>query len=435
MYHPLRSSTIKFKTTGYSLGGTLAIFIADTFKLPSIPFNAGVGLDYKDYGKEFGKNDVKFYHSKGDIVSALGLGQFKNSVMVNNKAGNIFDAHRAKTFWDHAYKKLPDRPTANVNEEPSVVNPNPDTSEIDNTQPTNPAQFGDKAPTDDGQPVINAEPPRPLDYRDIETFTGEFGGNLGIGEFENKQINRPIGLIKNVKHMLEGYETNYNPNMIDKHLLGGGLDELVNYKNLTKDHDIHLNNIQIGLKGLQRMRDNSSGGDKDILAGAVRHLGNQYKFHKLNTAPYLKTALQKSLSASLQTKNLSDLQLNGGGIYDIYKQFSSHHKKVRHEEQMARINGVSADRYRKHMETHANNYKVAKWDDYNAHHETDQKHNNLSTQLGKLLQFGGQVLLKKLGVGGSLSSNEHKLITQYTGMTAPQLLNNPHFDMVYNKMI
>lgn len=430
--------TIKFTATGYSLGGTLAIFIADTFKIPSIPFNAGVGLDFKDYGKEFGNNDVKFYHSKGDIVSALGLGQFKNSVMINNKAGNIFDAHRAKTFTDHAYAPLPDRPDANTNEEPSVVNPNPDTSEIQNARPTNPSAYGDQAPTANAQPVINAEPPRPMDYRDIETFTGEFGAGLDLNTRKNNSTGgalSPMSQIKNVKHMLEGYEIQYNPNKIDD-ALGAGLEDIIKYKDLKNEHDKDLNNIQIGLKGLQRMRDNSSGGEKDILAGAVRELGNQYQFHKFNTAPYLKTALQKSLSGSLQAKHLSDLQLKtGGGLYDLYKQFSPNHKKLRREEASARFYGVSADRYRKHMETHANNYKVAGYDDYNAHSETDQQHNNLATQLGKLVQYGGQALLKKLGMGGNLTSNEHRLITQYTGLTAPQLTKNPHFNMVYKDMI
>lgn len=427
--------TIKFTTTGYSLGGTLAIFIADTFKIPSIPFNAGVGIDYKDYGKDFGDNDVKFYHSKGDIVSALGLGQFKNSVMINNKAGNIFDAHRAKTFVDHAYAPLPDRPKANDNELPSVVNPNPDTSEIDNVRPTNPAAYGDQAPTADAEPQINVEPPRPMDYRDVETFTGEFGAGLNLGVKKTGGALSPMSQIKNVKHMLEGYEMNYNPNEIDKQLLGAGLDEITKYNELKSKHDKLLNGIQVGLKGLQRMRDNSTGGDKEILSGAVRHLGNDYRFHKFNTAPYLKTALQKSLSSNLQTKNLSDLQLNnGGGLYDLYKTFSPHHKKLRREEASARFYGVSADRYRKHMNTHANNYKVSGYDDYNAHSETDQQHNNLATQLGKLVQYGGQALLKKLGMGGSLSSNEHRLITQYTGLTAPQLTKNPHFDMIYKTM-
>ena len=84
----------KITYTGHSLGGSLAVAMVKNFPQDkAVIFNAGYGVGYSV------KNlNVKSYSVKGDGVSALGAGQYKDNIIISGDASNPLDAHGITAF-------------------------------------------------------------------------------------------------------------------------------------------------------------------------------------------------------------------------------------------------------------------------------------------------------------------------------------------------
>ena len=84
----------KITYTGHSLGGSLAVAMVNNYPQDNaVIFNAGYGVGYSV------KNlNVKSYSVKGDGVSALGAGQYKDNIIIKGDASNPLDAHGISAF-------------------------------------------------------------------------------------------------------------------------------------------------------------------------------------------------------------------------------------------------------------------------------------------------------------------------------------------------
>jgi len=84
----------KVTYTGHSLGGSIAVAMVKNFPQDNaVIFNAGFGVGYNV------KNlNVKSYSVKGDGVSALGAGQYKDNIIITGDASNPLDAHGISAF-------------------------------------------------------------------------------------------------------------------------------------------------------------------------------------------------------------------------------------------------------------------------------------------------------------------------------------------------
>jgi hypothetical protein len=86
-----------FVFVGHSLGGSIAIEMTKYFKdtgqnIRAVTFNAGTTIGTSK-NKEL---DITHYHTKGDVVSALGVNKFKNDIVIDNPENptkNVVDAH------------------------------------------------------------------------------------------------------------------------------------------------------------------------------------------------------------------------------------------------------------------------------------------------------------------------------------------------------
>jgi hypothetical protein len=84
----------RFILTGHSLGGSIALELHKMYpETKCVVFNPGIGLNYNRHD-----GDTKFYSMKKDIVSALGSGKFRDSVLIDKDHSTMIDAHRLDSF-------------------------------------------------------------------------------------------------------------------------------------------------------------------------------------------------------------------------------------------------------------------------------------------------------------------------------------------------
>ena len=380
----------KVEMTGFSLGGSLALHMSHIFKVPYVAFNAGVGADYKKLGKEMGQNQGKFYHTEGDAVSALGLGQFKDSIMIRNKTGNMASAHSRNSYTKFSYDK--DQQQKSIDDEANEARLKALPAQ---TPPVEPTKLSIPPPSSQNVAVDTATEPI-FDKRDLDTATNEWGGTL-------KNVDKHLTYTTS---LIGSYANKYANPVLD--IKGGSvLETFGNYKDT---HDKHLAAIMTHLRQLQRHKNGVNDfNNKRQLQKQITKLGAETKYLKLNYAPKIDSLLRKSLTKRLDHDNsyLKDL---GGGFVDDMRGY------VRQAQ--------SAKRTYDSYKYHSSNNKKATHNDHN-----DGIHNTLKHQLGKLFAWGGKKIYNKL-TGGALTSQDHKDIIQQTGMTAKQILNHPHFDMV-----
>ena len=162
----------KVELTGFSLGASLALHMADVFKVPYVAFNAGVGADYKKLGKEMGQNEGKYYHTEGDAVSALGLGQFKDTIMIRNKTGNMASAHSRNSYTKYSYDK--DQQQKSIEDEAREAQLKATPAQ---TPPVEPTKLTIPPPPSQNVQVDTATEPV-FDRRDLDTLTDEWGGSI-----------------------------------------------------------------------------------------------------------------------------------------------------------------------------------------------------------------------------------------------------------------
>ena len=381
----------KVELTGFSLGASLALHMADVFKVPYVSFNAGVGADYKKLGKEMGQNEGKFYHTEGDAVSALGLGQFKDSIMIRNKTGNMASAHSRNSYTKFSYDK--DQQQKSIDDEANEARLAATPAQ---TPPVEPTKLAIPPPPSKNVMVDTATQPI-FDKRDLDTETDEWGGTL-------KNVDNHV---KNTQSLIVSYANKYaTPNLDIKG--GSVLETYGNYKDI---HDKHLIAIMSHLHKLQRHKANEKDYHKSrAIQKKITKLGSEARYLKLNYAPKVEGLLRKGLTDRLDHDNryLKDL---GGSLYDDMRYFG---RQANSAKQAYNSYGVKS----------SNNLK-------GTHNETHNSSNHgvLKHLMGKLFSWGGKKIYNKL-VGGNLTSQDHKDIIQQTGMTAKQIVQHPHYSMV-----
>tara|TARA_R110002072_G_scaffold192549_2_gene349586 strand:- start:8897 stop:14620 length:5724 start_codon:yes stop_codon:yes gene_type:complete len=84
----------KIVYTGHSLGGSLAVAMVSHFHGDrAVVFNAGAGL-----GLDLKKLNIKSYTTQGDAVSMMGVGEYKENIMIRNKSGSTLTAHGTSAY-------------------------------------------------------------------------------------------------------------------------------------------------------------------------------------------------------------------------------------------------------------------------------------------------------------------------------------------------
>lgn len=395
----------KIEMTGFSLGGSLALHMAHIFKVPYVSFNAGVGADYKKLGKEMGQNEGKYYHTEGDGVSALGLGQFKDSIMIRNKTGNMASAHSRNSYTKYSYDK--DQQQKSIEDEANEARLAALPAQ---TPPVEPTKLAIPPPPSQNVQVDTATEPV-FDRRDLDTLTDEWGGSIfddikKILPSTNSNIENIDKKVKNTQSLIESYGNKYAKPNLD--IEGGSV--LKSYANYKDIHDRHLASIMSHLHHLQRHKAKEKDYHKaNALQKKITKLGAETKYLKLNYAPKIDGLLRKGLTDRLDHDNryLKDL---GGGFVDDMRGYMRQ--------------AQSAKRTYDSYKYHSSNNRKATHNDHN-----DNAHNILKHQLGKLFAWGGKKIYNKL-TGGGLTSQDHKDIIQQTGLTAKQIVNHPHYNMV-----
>lgn len=396
----------KVELTGFSLGASLALHMAHVFKVPYVSFNAGVGADYKKLGKEMGQNEGKYYHTEGDAVSALGLGQFKDTIMIRNKTGNMASAHSRNSYTKYSYDK--DQQQKSIEDEAREAQLKATPAQ---TPPVEPTKLTIPPPPSQNVQVDTATEPV-FDRRDLDTLTDEWGGSIFddlkkiLPSTKNSTAENIDKKIKNTQSLIESYSNKYAKPNLD--IEGGSV--LKSYANYKDIHDRHLASIMSHLHLLQRHKAKEMDYHKaNALQKKITKLGAETKYLKLNYAPKIDGLLRKGLTDRLDHDNLYLKDLGGGFVDDMRGYMRQ---------------AQSAKRTYDSYKYHSSNNRKATANDHN-----DNAHNILTHQLGKLFAWGGKKIFQKL-TGGGLTSQDHKDIIQQTGLTAKQIVNHPHFNMV-----
>ena len=436
----------KVSTTGHSLGGTIAMEMGHLFKLPSVVFNAGVSTNH---AKKFKDDNVNFYHAKGDAVSLLGVGHLKNTIMVDNDAGNFGSAHGTGAFYgkdEGGLSKGNTKHQTEVKNEPKVEStPKETKKEIkasEETQPTNEdeisksevvKQFNNKIlpqPDSDGtisrmMPNANYTILNPSHYgdlgdftqsgqedpsnwtaRDLSTYSDSWGG-VG-GSFAKLSENKVNSIVDDIGK----YSNTYTPQNLDK-MLGGKLD-LSSYKIIKDTHDKHLDKIKFGIKVLKNYHKRIDNANvKDLLNTHIGQIQHKLGYFQKNIAPLIPKILEDRLSKRLNHDNrgLTDTAIH---------------------QDTSMIKGGNIENVKRGMKGFDNlkNLSNAPQQALKSNPNLDSKdHNFMERMMAKLMKKLGSKIISKMR-GGNLSSQDYKNIKFHTGMPYQKLKAHPHFDMV-----
>tara|TARA_R110002073_G_scaffold320989_1_gene496852 strand:+ start:6346 stop:10113 length:3768 start_codon:yes stop_codon:yes gene_type:complete len=407
--------------TGHSLGGTLAIEMGDLFKEPAITFNAGHGVGMGDKSD----NDVKFYSAKGDAVSTLGVGKYKDTRLIENSAGNSITAHSLDAFKskeDDGFasnatsqdvdinpklSEIADKPIAETDDDPQGQVENKAFKDI----PT--AETGDNQPTSPLPTQLEVAQQDlalgTLDARDVNSATDDWG--VG-GAFMNLVQKKSENTIDDINHL----HSEYSPPVMKAKV--NGFKTLHEFKNYKDDFQHKINSLLVAINELKHHNNRIE--DTDIKKSMVNHikeLEHQVHYARNQIHPLLNKSIEQKFSNRLNNDNrsLGDIVVKGKNSLlekvksnDSKKEEVGGFLKIRSDGQIVRNRDGFGKRlgqsFQKGLKT---NYDSGSW---------------LDRMLLKLVGYKGGSLVNKIQ-GGNLTNNDHKEIINQTGMPLNQLRN------------
>ena len=378
--------------TGHSLGGTLAYSLGHAHKQRAVLFNAGVGVDF---AKKHGNDNTKSYHAEGDPVSVMGVGAFKDNKIVKNSAGNSITAHLTNSFLPPskggmAYGEFPEDHTQQQiasleNKEKIDAEPPADTN-MPPEENVNPSHYGDLGDfTDGGQKDVEN-----MTQRDIDTYTGVWGGGLGFDKIAKNKI-------QDINSSMNIYKGIYSPASIHKEL--GGAFTLDKYHNLKKKHDEKYKSVVDKVENLHSFKKRTKGVMREIVDTHLKHFNTNLKHMKNDIGDKIPEYLDQHLNNTLShdKRRLTDLHIHGikksGGSFNISNVSNFIHKDNHHEQ-----------------------HKKINIDDDNVGHE----------RMRKIINGIGKKIVDKIK-GGGLTSRDHLKILSVSGKHLNKLEQDPHF--------
>ena len=378
--------------TGHSLGGTLAYSLGHAHKQRAVLFNAGVGVDF---AKKHGNDNTKSYHAEGDPVSVMGVGAFKDNKIVKNSAGNSITAHLTNSFLPPskggmAYGEFPEDHTkqeiASLENKEKIRAEAPADANMPPEENVNPSHYGDLGDfTGGGQQDVEN-----MTQRDIDTYTGVWGGGLGFDKIAKNKI-------QDINSSMNIYKGVYSPASIHKEL--GGAFTLDKYHNLKKKHDEKYKSVADKVSSLHSFKKRTKGVMREIVDTHLKHFNTNLKHMKNDVGDKIPEYLDQHLNNTLShdKRRLTDLHIHGikksGGSFNISNVSNFIHKD-NHLKQHNKIN-IDAD---------------------NVGHE----------RMRKIINGIGKKIVDKIK-GGGLTSRDHLKILSVSGKHLNTLEQDPHF--------
>ena len=378
--------------TGHSLGGTLAYSLGHAHKQRAVLFNAGVGVDF---AKKHGNDNTKSYHAEGDPVSVMGVGAFKDNKIVKNSAGNSITAHLTNSFLPPskggmAYGEFPEDHTkqeiASLENKEKIKAEAPADTNMPPEENVNPSHYGDLGDfTGGGQQDVEN-----MTQRDIDTYTGVWGGGLGFDKIAKNKI-------QDINSSMNIYKGVYSPASIHKEL--GGAFTLDKYHNLKKKHDEKYKSVADKVDNLHSFKKRTKGVMREIVDTHLKHFNTNLKHMKNDIGDKIPEYLDEHLNNTLShdKRRLTDLHIHGikksGGSFNISNVSNFIHKD-NHLKQHNKIN-IDAD---------------------NVGHE----------RMRKIINGIGKKIVDKIK-GGGLTSRDHLKILSVSGKHLNKLEQDPHF--------
>jgi hypothetical protein len=412
--------------TGHSLGGTLAIEMGDLFKEPAITFNAGHGVgmgDKKD-------NDVKFYSAKGDAVSSLGVGQYKDTRLIENTAGNSITAHSLDSFKGKSedgfasnetsqdvdvnpkQSEVMDKPIASTNDDPQGILQNKNNKDI----PT--FETGDNQPTSPLPTQLEVAQKDlslgTLDARDVNSATDDWG--VG-GAFMNLVQKKSEKTIDDLNKLHKEFSQSSIKDKVNS------FKTLHEYKQYKDDLHDKINSLLTDIHELKNH--NNRIVDKEIKSTMVKHIKQlelEVHYARKNITPLLSHSIEQKFSNRLNHDNrsLTDIVVKGkDSIRDKIKEKEDAEKEIGGGFKINPQWGVNPNAGL-FVKTQGNLGASVRKGVSSAYNEGSW----WEKALMKLVGYKGGSLITKIQ-GGSLSNDDHKDITHATGMPLNEL--HKHF--------
>lgn len=447
--------------TGHSLGGALAIEMANTFRKPAVVFNAGASLLGERLKTR--EDDIKFYTIKGDLVSANGVGRFKDTRILDSQAGNSGSAHTLTAFRgkdegglgreNTAYQAVALKGESNDPDESSQTQQPPSAPQgdapdaPDETSADNQA-IDSQVPNDAGvaQPELapddvakQDDESGSLSARDLGTETGEFGG--AFTNLVNEKTNQ---LVKDINSL----NVSHSPKSIREAV--AKMKHLRQYGKYHADYNKIYRDIHRRVKELNNHSNRLS--DVNVKSIVKSHIGqmlNHLDYRHKSIHPLFKKTMEDKFSGRLNHDNrmLTDRVIKGNdSLKDhiakkyLHERSVGHHLSNQEDKEPLEVEGGGLeDVYRKYIKQgllgRPTSYDFST-EKGRREFEYDTKDDFMSRGFKKL----GKSLLNKIkkkmaGRGGALTLPEHNLIKTHLGNHLNVLQRNPDFVARINSTI
>ena len=404
--------------TGHSLGGSIAIEMGNLFKKRAVVFNAGASLVPEGMRKT-SDDDVKFYSVKGDLVSANGVGRFKDTRLINTTAGNSGTAHGVNAFKGANEGGFSKEDTLSQKKHPPLE----ETSQTTQTQ--------EQPQGEEPNPVIDAYNKHLLSKgkKPIKELSEEQKINhlptkdpvvekedISGGAFHRLVHQKADNLVKDVMDL----EKKYNDKNLEEDYKN--ISTLLDYKNYTKMCDDNVKRIKQDLHELsQHKKTLTDKHSQEIVEHQIKELTHKLGHIIKYQLPNIKKKMEEKFSKRLNHDNrrLTDKQLlhKDHEALHIYNK-QEHNKKVGSEVRNVKLEGEGFESFYKKYVSPQKKFDMSK--------EKDRKQFEYQTQesIGSRMvkHLGKKIVNKMLGRGLDLSINDHKkIINAMNGKSLNQL--------------